>query len=155
MTKIIATSKERLIQYLDYKGIGLGEFFEGSGLKRGFLDSNKLHSTISDVFLTKIIAFLPDLNLIWLITGLGEWEDSYSTYANAQSKIKSIDLSSDLIGIKDKYLEVLEKNMELHEENKRLRELATKKDTEFPKETYYSVAEDTPKPLAGSKKKLK
>lgn len=74
MTKIIATSKERLIKYLDYKGITYVDFFKGSGIKRGFLDSDKLNATISDVFLAKIIAFLPYLNLRWLISGDGSME---------------------------------------------------------------------------------
>lgn len=74
MTKIIATSKERLIKYLDYKGVKMVDFFKNSGIKRGFLDTDKLKSTISDVFLAKIIAFFPDLNVKWLITGEGEME---------------------------------------------------------------------------------
>jgi len=74
MTKIIATSKERLIKYLDYKGVSLSDFFKGTTIKRGFLDSDKLNATINDVFLAKIIAFFPQLNIRWLITGYGDME---------------------------------------------------------------------------------
>lgn len=75
MTKIVATSKERLIEYLEYKGVSYVDFFKGTGIKRGFLDSDKLKGTITDVFLAKIIAFFPDLSLVWLITGNGDQEN--------------------------------------------------------------------------------
>lgn len=74
------SSKERLVKYLDYKGVTLKDFFKGSGIKRGFLDSDKLKSTISDVFLAKIIAFFPDLNVRWLITGEGNFEVSSNIF---------------------------------------------------------------------------
>lgn len=55
-----------------------------------------------------------------------------------------------------KYIELLEENRELHNENKRLRELVGSTGTiSFPKQRPYAVAEDDPDGLAGSKKKLK
>lgn len=64
------------MQYLDYKEIAKPDFYKESGLKRGLLDADKLKSTISDVFLAKIIAYLPQINIEWLITGSGEMEMS-------------------------------------------------------------------------------
>ncbi len=72
MTNNIATSKNRIIQYLDIKGISKKEFYEKTEIKRGFLDTDKLKSNISDVFLANIIAVYDDMNLYWLITGKGE-----------------------------------------------------------------------------------
>lgn len=67
-----ATTKRRIILYIDYKGISVSNFFIETGIKRGFLDSDKLDSAVSDVFIAKIIAVYKDLNLYWLITGKGE-----------------------------------------------------------------------------------
>ncbi|WP_086984879.1 S24 family peptidase [Elizabethkingia miricola] len=67
-----ATTKERIIQYIDYKGITIKEFLSITDIKRGFLDSDKLKASVSDVFITKIIANYPDINLNWLLTGKGE-----------------------------------------------------------------------------------
>lgn len=69
---IFATTKERLLQYLDFKGISISKFLQETGIKRGFLDTDKLKSSVSDIFLTMIIAKYEDLNLIWLISGKGD-----------------------------------------------------------------------------------
>ncbi|MHC1780031.1 MAG: hypothetical protein AB9922_07315 [Bacteroidales bacterium] len=68
----IATTKERIVQYLDFKGIKLSKFYAETGLKRGLLDSDKLKQSITDVFVATIIEIYEDINLEWLITGKGE-----------------------------------------------------------------------------------
>lgn len=65
----IATTKERILQYIDYKCISKQTFFKETGLKRGFLDADKLHTSIPDTFIATIIATYPEVNLEWLITG--------------------------------------------------------------------------------------
>ena len=67
-----ATTKERILQYLEIKEVSLKTFFNETGIKRGFLDSDKLKSSVSDVFITIIIAKYSDINLDWLLTGKGE-----------------------------------------------------------------------------------
>lgn len=67
----IVTTKDRIIQYINYKGISVSEFLRTTDIKRGFLDSDKLNSAVSDVFVAKIIAKYTDMNLEWLITGEG------------------------------------------------------------------------------------
>lgn len=74
-----ASTKERILQYLDYKGVTITKFLKETGIKRGFLDTDKLKSAVSDVFLAIIIATYPDINLIWLITGNGEMLNNNST----------------------------------------------------------------------------
>lgn len=69
---IFASTKERLLQFIEYKDIKLTDFFKNTGIKRGFLDSDKLKSVVSDIFIAKIIATYPDVNLEWLITGKGD-----------------------------------------------------------------------------------
>lgn len=68
---IFATTKQRILQYIDFKCIDRTIFFQQTGLKRGLLDADKLKSTVSDVFIAKILATYPDLNPDWLITGQG------------------------------------------------------------------------------------
>lgn len=69
---ILATTKERLLQYLEAKEISTSSFLKETGIKRGFLDTDKLKASVSDIFLTIIIAKYTDLNLEWIITGKGE-----------------------------------------------------------------------------------
>lgn len=66
-----ATTKRRILQYIDLKGITIAKFLAETDIKRGFLDTDKLDSSVTDVFLAKIIATYSDINLLWLITGKG------------------------------------------------------------------------------------
>ena len=68
----IATTKQRILQFIEYQGVSKQYFFERTGLKRGLLDADKLDSSISDIYLTKILAKYPEINPEWLLTGSGE-----------------------------------------------------------------------------------
>ncbi|MHC5309837.1 S24 family peptidase [Myroides sp. LJL116] len=68
---ILVTTKERIMQYLDYKGISVANFLKETDIKRGFLDADKLKSSVSDIHITKIIAKYTDLDITWLLTGNG------------------------------------------------------------------------------------
>ncbi|WHT39982.1 S24 family peptidase [Myroides sp. mNGS23_01] len=68
----IVTTKERILQYIEYKKLSISEFLRNTDIKRGFLDADKLNAAVSDVFVAKIIAHYSDLNLEWLITGEGQ-----------------------------------------------------------------------------------
>lgn len=67
-----ATTKERILYFIDNQNIKISDFLRKTDIKRGFLDADKLNSTVSDVFLAKIIAIFPELSLEWLVTGKGE-----------------------------------------------------------------------------------
>ena len=91
-----ATTKQRIIQYLDFKDIKIKDFFQQTEIKRGFLDADKLESSVSDIFITKIIAKYEDLNPIWLLTGNGsmlktENEHSEVTSETSQQKIAMLE----------------------------------------------------------------
>jgi hypothetical protein len=68
----IATTKERILQFVDYKQISKQKFFIETGLKRGFLDADKLNTSIPDTFIATIVAVYPEINIEWLLTGKGE-----------------------------------------------------------------------------------
>ena len=60
--------KKRILQYLDYKGISKYKFYQDSGMTRGVLDKE---SGISEDNTAKFIAFAPEINPTWLLTGSG------------------------------------------------------------------------------------
>lgn len=64
------TVKERLVDYLKYKGIGQNRFEKQAGLSTGYI--NKLRKEPSPTKLRGIINAAPDLNEQWLLTGKGE-----------------------------------------------------------------------------------
>jgi phage repressor protein C with HTH and peptisase S24 domain len=82
------------MQYLDFKDIKIKEFLENVEIKRGFLDSDKLEATVSDVFIAKIIAKYPEINLNWLITGGGSMISNVPVveYSNTSKKDKELAL---------------------------------------------------------------
>lgn len=65
-------TKERILQFIEYKGITRSIFFNDTGIKRGFLDADKLEGAVSDIQIAMIVAAYPDLNVEWLILGKGE-----------------------------------------------------------------------------------
>lgn len=69
MTNILATCKERIRYFIDIKGVTHKNFFEKTGISRGFLDTDKLNGDVSDKKLNKIYKAFPDIDLHWLITG--------------------------------------------------------------------------------------
>lgn len=95
---ILVTTKERLQQYLDYKGISKTRFYNDLDIKRGLLDSDKMKATISDVVLAKILVAYPDLNFEWLLTGNGEMQKQ-NKLPSTESLINTRLNSEDLISI--------------------------------------------------------
>lgn len=65
------TTKDRVLQFIEHKGISKSVFLSETCIKRGFLDKDKLSASVSDILLEKIIKTYPEIDLIWLITGKG------------------------------------------------------------------------------------
>lgn len=72
MVNKITSIKERIVQYLDFKGLVKEHFFSSIGVTsanfRGKAQETPLNSTAIENIITKY----PDINLNWLITGKGE-----------------------------------------------------------------------------------
>lgn len=64
--------KKRIIQLIEFERLTKLDFFQKTGIKRGFLDSDKLDQAVSDKQITMIVAAFPTLNLEWLLFGRGE-----------------------------------------------------------------------------------
>jgi transcriptional regulator with XRE-family HTH domain len=63
------TVKERLIEYIKYKGISIRLFCRTSGLSESYVTS--IRSSIQPDKLDMIAQHFPDLNIGWVVTGEG------------------------------------------------------------------------------------
>lgn len=64
---------DRILQYLEFKGITKNKFYVNVGLSNGFLDKKP---NIGADKIERILEFYPDINLYWLILGSGPMEIS-------------------------------------------------------------------------------
>ena len=64
--------KERILQFIGYKNINIAKFLQETGIKRGFLDADKLNVSVSGENIAKIVAIYPELNVEWLLSGQGD-----------------------------------------------------------------------------------
>jgi hypothetical protein len=79
--------RERIIQFIDYKGISKYKFYQDTGFSNGFLDKE---GAIGSDKCEKISYVYPDINLEWLITGNGEMiNEGPKSYLEKRRSIKS------------------------------------------------------------------
>lgn len=71
MDKILAPIKQRILQYIDYKGLKKGDFFEDADVSASNFRSKSLYSEVGGDVLAKISSIYLDINIDWLITGEG------------------------------------------------------------------------------------
>lgn len=64
----ISPIKNKILQYIEYKGISKYKFYQESGITRGVLDKE---SGISEDNIAKFIAYAPDVDLSWLFLDKG------------------------------------------------------------------------------------
>lgn len=62
-------TKNRMIEFLRYKGLSQLKFEESVNLSRGFV--NNIGDSIREASLQKIVSVYPELNIAWLKTGVG------------------------------------------------------------------------------------
>lgn len=62
--------KDRLLSYLKYKGINRSEFGRSIGASAAFVSA--IRASVGQDKLAKISNVYPDLNIKWLLTGMGE-----------------------------------------------------------------------------------
>ena len=68
--------KQNILLYLTEKGVTPYEFYRASGVTRGVLQQN---NGISEDNIAKFLAYAPDVNIEWLITGKGNMLKSPSS----------------------------------------------------------------------------
>ena len=83
------TIKERLAEFLNYKGIGQDKFAQQANLSRGF--ANNVGDSIRQSSLEKIKIAFPELNILWLTAGIGEMinKEEKTEEIRAESKSSS------------------------------------------------------------------
>jgi len=69
LMKNFSTQKERILQFIDYKGISKNKFYIKTGISNGILDKN---SGLSMETVEKFYKNFPEINPEWLLTGRGE-----------------------------------------------------------------------------------
>lgn len=71
--------KERIIQFVDLKGITKESFYSKIGMTSANFRGKAKETPINSTAIENILSEFPDLNLEWLITGKGEMTKSSNT----------------------------------------------------------------------------
>lgn len=88
MDKNISFIKERILQYAEYKGIGMVKFIEDLGMTYGSFKGKQKLSSVNSDFLDSLLSKFPEINIEWLITGEGEMEKTTDSHPS-ESEINS------------------------------------------------------------------
>ena len=116
-----SAEKERLKEFLKFKGIGQTKFEAAAGLPRGYV--NNIRRSITPEKLLTICLYFPDLNQVWLKTGEGEM--TKDTHLSLKAQVEELKRDKEHL---QKLVGMLEKeNAELRAENDELRSQLDKK----------------------------
>lgn len=108
----VASIRERIIEYLFFKGISRYRFYKETGLSNGFLDKT---GSINSDNCEKICYCYPDLNPEWLLVGKGEMlKNDASVESDKQASIEVL---------VRKIMELSSENTLLKKENETLRNI--------------------------------
>lgn len=102
------TTKEKMLQYLDTKGISKGDFYKKTGFSNGFLTAGK---HIGSDNLKIIIDNYPDLSLEWLVMDKGDMIIGDKNLNNPMSN-DFIEMQKMLLKYKDDEIERLKSEIE-------------------------------------------
>lgn len=89
--KNFSTQKDRILQFIEYKGISKNKFYNETGISNGILDKK---SGLSMDTVEKFYSTYPEINPEWLLTGEGEMlkSGSTNTEASKEESVKGIPL---------------------------------------------------------------
>lgn len=110
MTKI----KERILQFIEYQGEKKESFFENLGLSYANFKGVQKKSALNSDSIDKIISKYPEINLEWLISGIGSMLKSELQPAVSSPQPQENDNNEIVSLLKDK-IALLEKNNALQE----------------------------------------
>lgn len=121
------TTKERIAKYLEYKQISQYEFSKRTGLANGFLNSG---ANVTSIKLDIITTEFSDLNLIWLVKGIGPMiiptETNPVIYSTSEGDSANVILREDYKTFVDQNLENMPRE-HLVELNKMLKKIVQAK----------------------------
>lgn len=84
------TIKEKILAYLDFKGIKRGDFFESLGIAASNFKGNAKTSELGGDKIAKILTSCPDLSAEWLMTGVGEMLKTKCTSVQQKDQLPPI-----------------------------------------------------------------
>lgn len=87
----ISPTKERLVEFIKYKGLNNLRFTQICGLSKSFVQ-NIRNSINSKTFDNKIAPNFPDLNKSWLYFGEGDMLNTAETNTNTDMKSKDLEI---------------------------------------------------------------
>lgn len=117
------TDKEKIIQYLNYKGISKNKFYTKTGLSIGFLDSG---SSLGVDKLRLIINNYHDFNLDWLITGKGSMIKA--EHKNEVSSGEIDTLNQEIKNLQSEVIKLQKQIIKMHEEQDAIERIRSKTD---------------------------
>jgi hypothetical protein len=119
----IAMLKERILQYLDFKGVSKYECYRKTGITNGIFSKKE---GLSEDNMLRFLSYYADINLNWLFTGQGEMlrQPPSSTGEEARVSAESYAEERKMVddGYRDKYFETVEKYSSLQEKHATLKE---------------------------------
>jgi len=114
--KFFSMGKERIIQFIEYKGLSKNKFYIETGISNGTLDKK---TGISTDTIEKLYSSFPEINLEWLLTGKGEMIK--------QDRPAAVPDNEELSRLKEENSRLKDKVIALLEENTRLKDEAASK----------------------------
>lgn len=99
------TVKQRLVEFISYKGISIRSFCKMIGVSSSYVTS--MRSSIQPQKLDVIAREFPDLNLGWLITGEGSMLRADNPMLPAIDQAKLVQMASDVY--KDKLIDMFKR----------------------------------------------
>ena len=88
--KNISIQKERILKFIEYKGLSKNKFYIQTGISNGVLDKN---SGLSMDTVEKFYSTFPEVNAEWLLTGNGAMIKSFHESINEMTKLSEQDVS--------------------------------------------------------------
>lgn len=110
MGKILAPIKQRILQFIEFKGLAKIKFLENLGLSASNFRGDSLFSEVGGEVIAKILSQYPELSPEWLLTENGNMIRSYSNSnksfdfnePNSKYKLKSdVSISSQAVPLYD------------------------------------------------------
>nr|DAM55279.1 MAG TPA: putative DNA-binding protein [Caudoviricetes sp.] len=108
--------KEKILQFIDFKGISKYKFYQDTGIANGILSQK---GGISEENILKILSYFPEINANWLLTGEGDMIKTNHNYMGDNSISKSnvqqgnhINDISAIIKVQESFQRMMEKRDE-------------------------------------------
>lgn len=123
MMKKFSTLKQRIREYIDFKGISIREFYKQTGISDGTFSNE---SGLSEDNILKFFSAFPEVNPVWFIKGEGlisnYIEENYSVVEDDKEKYHKKQTDDELVIYLKKLVDRLEiDNARLQNENEILK----------------------------------